>query len=473
MAAWPDHAIWWQLHPISFTGAEPTATAPPETAPPETAPPETAPAQTAPAQTVPPGAEHGAVVSRLPTIEAWLDYVIDLGCNGLSLGPVFASESHGYDTVDHYRIDPRLGTDADFGHLAAQCREHGIRLMLDGVFNHVGRGFAPFQDVLAHGRSSAYASWFVIDFDADGPDGFGYADFEGNRNLVALNHAEPAVRDYVTGVMRHWLDRGASGWRLDAAYAVPSAFWHTVTDRVRGDHPGAWLVGEVLQGDYVEAVRDGGLDSVTQYELWKAIWSSLNDQNFFELAWALGRHNDFAAAFLPLTFVGNHDVTRIASRLDDPRHLPHALAVLFTVAGTPSVYAGDEQAFRGVKYDRAGGDAAVRPMFPASPEGLPPDGWATYRLHQDLIGLRRRHPWLARAATEVLTLQNETFGYLAASPDGGSRLAVLLNVSDDKATFPLGDQVAAGTVTQLLGSGDAAEAGGVEPHGWAILELRP
>ena len=172
MSAWPDHAIWWQLQPISFTGAEPTAR------------PDMAPAR------------------RLPRIEAWLDYVIDLGCNGLSLGPVFASESHGYDTIDHYRIDPRMGTSADFDHLVGQCRERGVRLLLDGVFNHVSRGFPPFQDVLAHGRSSAFASWFVIDFDADadagkdadGPDGFGYADFEGSRNWSRSTTPSPPSR---------------------------------------------------------------------------------------------------------------------------------------------------------------------------------------------------------------------------------------------------------------------------------------
>jgi hypothetical protein len=271
MSDWPDHAIWWQLHPISFTGAESAAR--PD--------------------------------MRLPRIEAWLDYLIDLGCNGLALGPVFASESHGYDTVDHYRIDPRLGTGDDFGHLVAQCHERGIRLLLDGVFNHVGRGFPAFQDVLAHGRSSAYASWFVLDWDAQehaggpgqdaggpdkdaggpgqdaggpdkdagGPDedagGFRYADFEGHHRLVALNHAEPAVQDYVADVMRHWLDRGADGWRLDAAYAVPPEFWRTVTDRVRRDHPDAWLVGEVLHGHPVRAV-EGDLEFPQRPELLRA-----------------------------------------------------------------------------------------------------------------------------------------------------------------------------------------------------------
>jgi cyclomaltodextrinase / maltogenic alpha-amylase / neopullulanase len=441
---WPEHAIWWQLHPLTFTGAE----AAPEPAAPEPA-------------------------HRLGRVEAWLDYLVELGCNGLLLGPVFASQTHGYDTVDHFRVDPRLGTEADFDHLAGECRARGVRLLLDGVFNHVGRGFGPFQDVLAHGPSSAYAPWFRLDFDAAGPDGFGYADFEGHQELVALNHAEPAVQDHVTRVMTHWLDRGAAGWRLDAAYAVPLPFWRAVTDRVRAQHPAAWLLGEVIHGDYVAAVRDGGLDSVTQYELWKAIWSSLNDRNFFELAHALTRHNAYAAAFLPQTFVGNHDVTRLASRLEVPEHLPHALAVLFTVAGAPSVYAGDEQAFHGVKYDRAGGDDEIRPAFPPSPAALPPDGWPTYRLHQDLIGLRRRHPWLARATTEVLTLRNEFLAYRVLHPTGGPDLAVLLNLSTAPATADLHARPA----HYLLGSPpdqparDAATTGTIPGPGWAILEL--
>jgi len=269
MPDWPEYAIWWQLHPISFTGAEPTALVNPALADPALADPAladpaaepTAGGPTAPAWTAP-GPAWTVPAPRLGRIEAWLDYLVELGCNGLALGPVFASESHGYDTVDHYRIDPRLGTDADFDHLVAQCQGRGVRLLLDGVFNHVGRGFRAFQDVLAHGRSSPYASWFRLDFDAPGPDGpdgpggFGYTDFEGSRNLVALNHAEPAVQDYVADVMRHWLHRGASGWRLDAAYAVPLTFWRTVTDRVRAGHPDAWLAGEVLHGDYLAAVRE-------------------------------------------------------------------------------------------------------------------------------------------------------------------------------------------------------------------------
>ncbi len=244
------------------------------------------------------GKEHA---SRLRALEPWLNYMIELGCNGLALGPIFDSETHGYDTVDHHRIDARLGSEDDLKWLLDVCGERGVKVLLDGVFNHVGRGFAPFQDVLAKGRESAYADWFRLNWDVDVPDGFGYTDFEGHRQLVALNHDTPAVADYVVGVMNQWLDFGADGWRLDAAYAVPLTFWRRVSDRVRERHPQAWLVGEVIHGDYPLWVRDGGLDSTTQYELWKAIWSSLNDRNFFELSWALDRHNAFAEEFRPLT----------------------------------------------------------------------------------------------------------------------------------------------------------------------------
>lgn len=439
MSAWPEHAVWWQLHPLSFVGAED--------------------------RSLPPDAEP---VHRLPRITGWLDYLVELGCNGLALGPVFASGSHGYDTVDHLRIDRRLGTDDDFDALVAACHRRGVRVLLDGVFNHVGRGFGAFQEVLADGASSPYASWFRLDFDADGPDGFGYATFEGHGELVALNHDHPAVADHVCAVMDHWLQRGADGWRLDAAYAVPHAFWRSVTDRVRADHPDVWFVGEMIHGDYVAAVRDGGLDSVTQYELWKAIWSACNDHNLFELAWALQRHDDFAAAFQPLTFVGNHDVTRIASRLDDVGHLPHALVVLLTLPGTPSIYAGDEQAFRGVKYEREGGDDEVRPAFPDTPDQLAADGWATYRLHQDLIAVRRRHPWLARAGVEVVHRENEALVYRVADRHGDAALTVVLNISDTAAVEPALDDPPG---TRVLASDDRDDgpAHRVGPRGWAVL----
>ena len=221
--------------------------------------------------------------------------------------------------------------------------------------------------------------------------------FEGHDLLVSLDHDAPPVREYVASVLAHWLDRGADGWRLDAAYQIPHSFWAAVLPGVRERHPNAWFVGEVIHGDYREFVAESGLDSVTQYELWKSIWSALNDANLHELAWNLGRHGELLASFTPLTFVGNHDVTRIASKLTNPTHLGHAVAVLMTVGGVPSVYAGDEQAFTGVKEEREHGDDAVRPPFPDTPTDLAPFGGPTHEVHQRLIGLRRRHPWLVHA----------------------------------------------------------------------------
>ena len=441
MPDWVEHAVWWHIYPLGFTGAEPEAPGP-----------------------------GTAVRHRLGKLRDWLGYAVDLGASGIALGPIFTSGSHGYDTINHYAIDPRLGDQGDFSALLDAAHARGLRVLLDGVFNHVGRGFPAFRRAIDEGPASPDAKWFRMTWPAGSPPGAEpeYATFEGHRGLVALNHDEPAVAGYVTDVMRHWLRAGADGWRLDAAYAVPSEFWAAVLPQIRAQHPDAYLVGEVIHGDYARIVSDCGLDSLTQYELWKAIWSSLNEHNFFELAWALKRHNGFLDTFVPFTFTGNHDVTRLASRLADDRHLAHALVLLFTVGGTPAVYYGDEQAFRGIKEDLPGGDDDIRPAFPATPADLAPDGWPTYRLHQDLIGLRRRHPWLHRAHSHVLDLANEHLIYEVTGAVG--QLVVALNLADTAVTRQIPQVLSClageGTLTDEAGGGARLT---VPPHGWAIL----
>ncbi|MEP6981902.1 MAG: alpha-amylase family protein [Nakamurella sp.] len=433
---WSAHAIWWQVYPLGFVGArterDPSA----------------------------------AVVHALGRIEPWLDYVIEMGCSGIALGPVFASETHGYDTIDFFAIDPRLGDDADFDALVEAAHARGLRVLLDGVFNHVGRAHPAFAAALTDGPSSPTASWFRLDW----PDGWTPGDpapsagnFEGHDQLVALNHQSPAVVELIVDVMTHWLSRGADGWRLDAAYTVPEPFWAQVLPRVRGAHPDAWIVGEVIHGDYPEIVAASGMDSVTQYELWKAIGNGIQEGNFYELAWSMTRHNEFLATFVPMTFIGNHDVTRLATQITDARHHLHALVVLMTVGGVPSVYYGDEQGFTGLKEERFGGDDAIRPAFPAGPDDLAPDGWPTYHRHQELISLRRRHPWLHRATTAELSLTNTGYAYEARS--GENRLVVALNLDD--AELVLADL----EVSQVL-AGQAELDGGsvrVPAHGWVVL----
>jgi glycosidase len=436
------------VYPLGFTGAEQEA--------------------------LPPGTP---AVHRLARLTAWLDYAVELGCSGLLLGPVFASQTHGYDTVDHFRIDPRLGDDEDFDALVAAAAARGLRIALDGVFNHVGRAFPAFAaaEAAARGGPGTPASqWFKRD-EASGD----YAVFEGHHQLVELDHDEPAVVAYVTEVMRYWLGRGAAGWRLDAAYAVPPGFWAEVIPAVRQSHPGAWFLGEMIHGDYAAYAARAGLDSITQYETWKAIWSSLNDRNFYELDHALGRHNAFCdAGLLPQTFVGNHDVTRLATILSDPRHLGHALAVLFCMAGVPSIYYGDEQGFHGVKEHRVGGDDEIRPAFGASPAELAPYGWPVYRLHQRLVGFRRRHSWLVRARTVTEHITPSALALRVVPSPGGNgqahpgedsrQVLLLLNAGDDPVKFPLD----AGTleVAEVPDPGDLpADPLLVPPHSWTIL----
>jgi cyclomaltodextrinase / maltogenic alpha-amylase / neopullulanase len=420
---WVHHAIWWQIYPLGFTGADPSGQC----------------------------RDRGAGLTQ---VIDYLDYARELGVSGIALGPIFAATSHGYDTADFFRIDERLGQNGDFDQLVEQAHRRGLRILLDGVFNHVGPDFPAFRSAQQAGQAGLFR------LDPGAPQG--YARFEGHSGLIAFDHDNPAVADLVAEVMNYWLDRGADGWRLDAAYAVAPPFWANVLPRVRSMHPDSFVFGEVIHGDYAGLVQASGFDSVTQYELWKAIWSSFNDGNFFELAWAMRRHNTWLETFVPMTFVGNHDVTRLASRLTDSRHLAHALVVLFTLGGTPTVYYGDEQAWTGVKEERAGGDDAVRAPFPPRAEDLPSAGWATYRLHQQLIGLRRRHPWLHRARGAEVVLRNRQLIYDVS--DGASTLRIYLNLDDAALSHE------AGTGAVLAGAASVHDQMiEVAPHGWAIV----
>lgn len=387
---WVDHLIGWHVYPLGFVGA-------------------------------PARLESQEVSHRLAHLGAWLDHAVALGCSSLALGPVFSSASHGYDTLDYFTIDPRLGDDDDFDHLLQAAHARGLSVLLDGVFNHVSRRNRIVQDAQSAGPDSdagRMVRWCAGRLDV----------FEGHSDLVALNHDNPAVREHVTRIMNYWCGRGVDGWRLDAAYSVNPEFWAAVLPSVREKYPDVWIFGEVIHGDYASIVRASGMDSVTQYELWKGIWSSIESRNFFELDHALGRHNEFSDAFTPMTFVGNHDVTRIASRVGQDGAVL-ATAILATIGGIPLIYYGDELAYRGVKEERFGGDDDTRPVFPASPADLSNLGADTLRAHQSLLGLRRRHPWLVDARTESLDLTNERYVYRTGVP-GVEPLIVELDVRD-------------------------------------------
>src|SRR5215469_6454716 len=432
---WVQYAIWWHVYPLGFVGAETIA-------------------------------EAKSKSHRIRRLIDWLEYVVELGISGILLGPIFSSSTHGYDTIDYFEIDPRVGDCEDFLKLVKAAKDRGLRVILDGVFNHVGSGFPIFQDALDAGGDTPGSRWFRrkrstnnVGLEA------GYENFEGHPNLIALNHANSEVAEFVIRVMCHWLSTGIDGWRLDAAYAVPTEFWAEVLHRVRAIFPQAYFVGEVIHGDYTSVVKRGGLDSVTQYEVWKAIWSSINDRNFFELAWALNRHNACLESFVPMTFVGNHDVTRIASQIQDGRHLDHAMVILLTIGGTPSIYYGDEQAYRATKEHRVGGDDAIRPAFPEEGRAaLAPCDWRMYRLHQQLIGLRRRNAWLHGAKTHIVQLGNTHFAYQSVWQN--QRIVVALNLDDKPMAFSFSQ-----VNNLLLGEGTIQHDSHlvIPPNRWAVF----
>jgi glycosidase len=420
--SWYRDTIWWHVFPLGFSGAERSR------------------------------AEAGDEVQhRLTPYTGWLDHAVSLGVNGLLLGPIFTSGTHGYDTADHDSIDPRLGDVNDFTTLVSRCRERGMRVMLDGVFNHVGREHVIVRNALEHGPESEAGRWIRW------VDGYPRC-FEGNEPLVELDLSYPPVQKYVTDVMLAWLDRGADGWRLDAAYSPGSAVWAPILAAVRTRRPDTFVLGEVIHGDYAGFVRESTVDTVTQYELWKAIWSSLNDRNLWELDHALTRHAEMLQAFIPATFLGNHDTTRIATKLVDDRHLGHAIALLALLPGIPFIYSGDEEGFTGEKTDGERGDDAVRPPFPASPDDLLPFGAGVRELYQRLFALRRRHPWLVDAAASTRELANEYVEIVLTGAD--DTIVLALNLADQAHGLPGGE---------LLTSSDSS-SGLVSAHGWAVVK---
>lgn len=393
---WEQTVIWWHCYPLRFVGAETEAI------------------------------DH--VEHRLPHLAGWLDYVLTIGANGVLLAPIFASKTHGYDTLDHFQIDHRLGDEDDFRSFVQAARSRGIRVVLDGVFNHVSRDHRIAREAIAGGRDSEAGRW--IRWVGEYP-----RVFEGVEALVELDLGHPPVQDYVGDIMTHWLARGIDGWRLDAAYAAGPDAYRPILERVKAEYPESWTVAEVIHGDYADFVDRSGVDSITQYEIWKAIWSSLNDRNFHELAWNLQRG---AGLHRPLIFIGNHDVTRIATQLTDPRNLGIATALLLLLPGIPAIYAGDEQGFTGMKTDGRYGDDAVRPPFPANPDELSPLGAPILAEYQRLIHLRRSDPWLTDAHVTAIEVANDHLTLELRGPDSVRHL--LLNVSDEPVWLPAGDE---------------------------------
>ncbi len=237
-----------------------------------------------------PKENDGILTHRLLPVLDWIPHLKKLGITTVLFNPLFESDRHGYDTRDYLSIDSRLGTNEDFIQICNAFHENGMEVMLDGVFNHVGRGCPFFQDVIQNREQSRYKDWFHVNFyDPNGPDGFWYEGWEGHNELVKLNLDNPEVREYLLHCVDTWIEQyHIDGLRLDVAYMVHEGFLRELVQHAHSINPNFLFIGEMIGGDY-NVLFNKGIDTVTNYECRKGIYSSFNSHNFFEIGYSLNR----------------------------------------------------------------------------------------------------------------------------------------------------------------------------------------
>lgn len=332
---------------------------------------------------------------RIRDLVQWIPHLKELGVNTLLLGPIWNSESHGYDTIDLRTLDPRLGTNEDLAWTLSQLKSAGFRILLDAVFNHVGRRFFGFLDVQHHREQSPYRHWFSgLSFDPSSPmgDGIVYDTWDGHWSLVKLRVEHPEVQAYIVDSLRHWItEYDIDGIRLDAADVIDPQLWPVLRDVAGGVKPEFWLFGEQVFGDYRTIAGDNRLHGVTNYECYKGFWSSVNDRNMYEIAYALRRQFEEPGLYTHLAmvnFLDNHDVPRIASKLTQAHGVFPLYLLLSAIPGIPAIYYGSESAVPGVK---ASDDWPLRPA-----------------LSVQEIKTRGGHPELVETLGRLMALRKQT-----------------------------------------------------------------
>ena len=334
---WAYESVFYQIYPLGFCGA--------------------------------PFENDGNLQHRIKKIHDWIPHIKKVGANAIYFSPLFESDTHGYNTRDYKKIDVRLGTNEDFKALCEDLHNNGIKVVLDGVFNHVGRGFEPFMDVCKNRENSPYLNWFHIDLNGNSNynDGLWYEGWEGNYDLVKLNLQNNDVVEYLLDAVSFWINEfGIDGIRLDVAYCLDFDFLRRLRRHVDSLKEDFFLVGEMLHGDYNQRMNDEMLNSATNYECYKGLYSSFNTHNMHEIGYSLNRQfgpEEWTLyKGLPLyNFVDNHDVERIASQLEDKEHLPLIYAMEFAMPGVPGVYYGSEWGMEGKK--EQGSDDSLRPRI--------------------------------------------------------------------------------------------------------------
>ena len=409
--------------------------------------------------------EHGIL-----EVKEWIPHIKGLGANAIYFSPVFESSSHGYDTKDYKVIDQRLGTNEDFKEVCNALHKEGIKVILDGVFNHVGREFWAFQDVLEKRQDSEYKDWFYINFDGNSNygDGFWYEGWEGHFELVKLNLDNPAVRDHLLDAVGMWMDEfGIDGIRLDVAYMLNRTFMKNLVDFARDKNPEMVFIGEMLHGDYSTLVNHHMLDSATNYECYKGLYSSFNTHNMHEIGYSLNRQFGpepwTLYQGLPLySFVDNHDVMRIATQLTDEKHLPLINALMFAMPGVPSVYYGSEWGIEGFK--EPGSDDVLRPRV--KPEDL--KRGELYQYIAKLSEVRKHSQALKDGGYREIRTEQDIIAFEREA--GEERMIFALNAGSEEYTLHF--DARAGKGTDLL-TGEEKDFGGgllIPPYQAMIIQ---
>ena len=395
-------------------------------------------------------------------LNEWAAWASQLGCTAIYIGPLFESGTHGYDTVDYRTVDRRLGTNEEFAAFVDGCHARGQKVIVDAVFNHVGRGFFAFQDLLAHREGSRWRDWFCdVYFGGNNEygDGLSYANWGGHNLLVKLNVRNPEVQQYHFDTVRFWVEQfGIDGLRLDAADVLDMDFLKNLrafTDTLK---PEFWLMGEVIHGDYSRWLRY--LHSVTDYAMHKALWSGHNDHNYFEIAHTLRREIDLYRGARLYTFSDNHDTDRLANKLKDPAHARHVAILDYTLWGVPSLYYGSEFGIRGQK--SFGSDWPLRPALDLADYAGALESNPLTALYAALGRLRAEEPALAYGQQEALTLTTEHYAY-ARVLDGREIVSIFNTTRETRFELRLLVDAADGSpVDDLL-----AGCPGAEPvHAW-------
>ncbi len=406
MSHWIEQANFYHIYPFGFCGCEQYRKDAPETA-----------------------------VPRIKKVIDWIPHIKAMNFNAIYFGPVFESFEHGYDTTDYFKIDKRLGTNDDFKAVCDALHENGIRVVLDGVFNHVGREHAAFQDLIKNKQSSQYKDWFAgVNFGGNTSynDGFGYEGWSGYYNLVKLNFYNQSVVDHLQSAAKFWIDEfGIDGIRFDAADCLTDNFIKSICHFTRSIKKDFWLMGEIIHGQPSRWANHDMFDSITNYPCYKGLYSSHNDGNFFEIAhsieYQLGQSNN---AYL-YNFLDNHDVSRLTSLLKNPDHAASCYTLMYMMYGVPSVYYGSEYGIFGAKGNGHDADLPVRPCISLADIAK---GDQALMAHIAALGeVRMDTPAVQSGSYSKVALNNKTF--LFKREKNGVEVYIGLNISDGDHTF--------------------------------------